>query len=112
MATFDLIECADFLKVDRNTVMKLAGRGELTGAKIGRAWVFLEEDVVMFLRKKAAEQTTARLQGAFEPEADATVARAIARQLPTQDQRRPGRRARALPTLPELPEVGSQIATA
>jgi hypothetical protein len=100
MRTFDLIECADFLKVDRNTVMKLAGRGELLGAKIGRAWVFLEEDVVTFLRKKAQEQTTARLQGAYEPEVDEKVARAIARQIPVQDPRRPGRRARPLPILP------------
>lgn len=99
MRTLDLIECSDFLKVDRKTVMKLAGRGELIGAKIGRAWVFLEEDVVIFLRKKATEQTTARLQGAYEPEADAMVARAIARQMPVQDQRRPGRRARPVPSL-------------
>ena len=112
MKTFDLIECADFLKVDRNTVMKLAGRGELLGAKIGRAWVFLEEDVVAFLRRKAQDQTNARLQGAFEPEADERVARAIARQIPTQDPRRPGRRARALPALPELPEMRGQIAAA
>ena len=102
MRTFDLIECAEFLKVDRNTAMKLAGTGELPGAKIGRAWVFLEDDVVAFLRKKTQEQSLARLQGTHEPETDARVARAIARQLPTPDLRRPGRRARNLPELPGL----------
>lgn len=112
MRTFDLIECAEFLKVDRNTAMKLAGTGELPGAKIGRAWVFLEDDVVAFLRKETQEQSLARLQGAYEPETDARVARAIARQIETPDRRRPGRRARALPTLPELPQPYGQIATA
>ncbi|MFM0628857.1 helix-turn-helix domain-containing protein [Paraburkholderia xenovorans] len=99
MRTFDLIECADFLKVDRNTAMKLAGTGELPGAKIGRAWVFLEDDVVAFLRKRTQEQSLARLQGAHEPETDARVAKAIAKQFATADLRRPGRRARPLPTL-------------
>ncbi|MEX3916004.1 helix-turn-helix domain-containing protein [Paraburkholderia sp. BR10872] len=101
MRTFDLLECADFLKVDRNKVLRLAGSGELRGAKIGRAWVFLEDDVVTYLRKQIHEQTAARLQGFPEPETDAKVARAIARQVPTLDQRRPGRRARALPSLPD-----------
>ena len=101
MKTFDLIECADLLKVDRNTVMKLAGTGELPGAKIGRAWVFLEDDVLTFLRKKVREQSLSRLQGAHEPETDSRVARAIARQFDTPDRHRPGRRARVLPRLPE-----------
>jgi hypothetical protein len=107
MRTFDLIECAEFLKVDRNTAMKLAGTGELPGAKIGRAWVFLEDDVVGFLRKKTLEQSLARLQGAHEPEVDARVARAIARQITSPDKRRPGRRARMLPQLPELSETAA-----
>lgn len=99
MRTFDLIECAEFLKVDRNTAMKLAGTGELPGAKIGRAWVFLEDDVVTFLRKKTQEQSLARLQGAQEPETDARIAKAIAKQFTTLDPRRAGRR-RSIPTLP------------
>jgi hypothetical protein len=102
MRTFDLIECADFLKVDRNTAMKLAGTGELPGAKIGRAWVFLEDDVVAFLRKRTQEQSLARLQGAFEPEVDARVAQSISKQLGIPDRRRPGRRARLLPELPTI----------
>ncbi|MFP3611369.1 helix-turn-helix domain-containing protein [Paraburkholderia sp. SIMBA_050] len=103
MRTFDLIECAEFLKVDRNTAMKLAGTGELPGAKIGRAWVFLEDDVVAFLRKRTQEQSLARLQGAVEPEADAMVARAIARTIAIPDRRRPGRKARIPPSLSAYP---------
>jgi excisionase family DNA binding protein len=102
MKTYDLLECADLLKVDRNTVMKIAGTGELPGAKIGRAWVFLEDDVLTFLRKKVQEQSIARLQGAYEPETDARVAKAVAKQFATLDRRRPGRRARTLPSLDSL----------
>lgn len=102
MKTYDLIECADLLKVDRNTVMKIAGTGELPGAKIGRAWVFLEDDVLSFLRKKVQEQSNARLQGAHEPETDEKVAKAITRQFATPDPRRPGRRARLLPSLDHI----------
>ncbi|CAN7440544.1 helix-turn-helix domain-containing protein [Paraburkholderia terricola] len=80
--------------------MKLAGTGELPGAKIGRAWVFLEDDVVAFLRKKTQEQSLARLQGAYEPEVDSRVAKAIARNLGSIDPRRPGRRRQPPPSLP------------
>ena len=102
MKTYDLIECADLLKVDRNTVLKIAGTGELPGAKIGRAWVFLEDDVLSFLRKKVQEQSNARLQGAHEPEADANLAKAVARQFNLPDQRRRGRRPRPLPDLTHI----------
>ncbi|WP_213766776.1 helix-turn-helix domain-containing protein [Caballeronia sp. dw_19] len=101
MKTYDLLECADLLKVDRNTVLKIAGTGELAGAKIGRAWVFLEDDVLAFLRKKVQEQSNARLQGAHEPETDEKLAKAVARQFTTPDRRRPGRPARPLPALPD-----------
>lgn len=104
MRTFALLECADFLKVDRNKVLKLAGRGELPGAKIGRAWVFLEDDVVTYLRKNIQEQTAARLEITSTAEANEQLARAIARQLPIQAPRRRGRRPRPLPSLPPLPE--------
>ncbi|CAN7434101.1 DNA-binding protein [Caballeronia sp. LjRoot34] len=80
----------------------MAGTGELAGAKIGRAWVFLEDDVLSFLRKKVQEQSIARLQGAHEPEADDKLAKAVARQFDIPDQRRPGRRARTLPDLANI----------
>jgi excisionase family DNA binding protein len=98
MKTFDLFECADFLKVDRNTVLKLAGTGEIPGAKIGRAWVFLEDDVVAFLRKRIGEQTAERIQGLFDRDADDKLNLALAREV-APDRRRPGRRRRSLPAL-------------
>lgn len=60
MRTLDLNECADFLKIDRSTALKLAGDGLLPGAMFGRAWVFLEDDIVEYVRATAAEQMRAR----------------------------------------------------
>ncbi|TKC83958.1 helix-turn-helix domain-containing protein [Trinickia terrae] len=106
MRTFDLQECADFLKVDRTTAMKLAQQGDIVGARIGRAWVFLEDDVVAFLREQAQKQTLERLEGRTNPDHEETDRRthaAIQRQLQPATTRKPGRTARALPRLPDLP---------
>lgn len=106
MRTFDLQECADFLKVDRTTAMKLAQQGEIVGARIGRAWVFLEDDVVAFLREQAQRQTLERLEGRTTPDhvdTDRRTQAAIRHQVQQQPLRRPGRVARALPRLPDLP---------
>jgi len=104
--TFDLQECADFLKVDRTTAMKLAQQGDIVGARIGRAWVFLEDDVVAFLREQAQQQTLERLEGRTRPdyaETDRRTHAAIQRQLQQAPARKAGRTARALPRLPDLP---------
>ncbi|MBR8032313.1 helix-turn-helix domain-containing protein [Burkholderia vietnamiensis] len=104
MRTFDLQECADFLKVDRTTAMKLAQRGDIVGARIGRAWVFLEDDVVAFLREQAQRQTLERLEGRSDSaEIDRRTQAAIQRQLQPAPPRRAGRVARALPRLPDPP---------
>ncbi|TDA46211.1 helix-turn-helix domain-containing protein [Burkholderia pyrrocinia] len=106
MRTFDLQECADFLKVDRTTAMKLAQQGDIVGARIGRAWVFLEDDVVAFLREQAQQQTLERLEGRTTPnhaDIDRRTQAAIQRQLLQPAARKPGRTARALPRLPDLP---------
>lgn len=97
MRSMDLLECAEFLKVDRTTAMKLAQRGEIVGARVGRAWVFLEDDVVAFLRKTAQQQTLCRLQGLGDA-TDHSAPSAISFTLP--DRRRPGRKARMPPALP------------
>lgn len=59
MKTFDLQGAADFLKVDQSTVKRMAQRGEI-GAKVGRAWVFREEDLDTYLREITVSQTAAR----------------------------------------------------
>ena len=110
MRTFDLQECADFLKVDRTTAMKLAQQGDIIGARIGRAWVFLEDDVVAFLREQAQKQTLERLEGRVIPNASETDRRAhaaITRQLQNAPKHKRGRPARPLPRLPDQPQQAS-----
>lgn len=58
--TMDIEECAAYLKVHRTTVLELADKGELPGAQVGRAWVFLADDVESYLRKRVREQTADR----------------------------------------------------
>ena len=60
MKTLDIIECAEFLKIERTHALKLAGEGTLPGAKIGKAWVFLEEDLVEYLRMQVRMQQRQR----------------------------------------------------
>jgi excisionase family DNA binding protein len=60
MRTLDIDECAEFLKIERTHALKLAGNGTLPGAKIGRAWVFLEDDVVEYLRAEVRKQMRER----------------------------------------------------
>jgi len=68
MDTFDIDSCAEFLNVNRTTILELAGNGELPGARIGRAWVFLKEDVIDFLRAKIREQSAERRASARKTE--------------------------------------------
>lgn len=61
MRTLTLSEAADLLKVHENRVMEWAGQGIIPGAKLGRAWVFIDEDLTAFVRKQIAEQTEKRI---------------------------------------------------
>ena len=60
MKTYDINEAADFLKIDRSTALELANLGTLPGAKVGRAWVFMEDELVAYLRDVTRKQTQAR----------------------------------------------------
>jgi excisionase family DNA binding protein len=60
MKTLDIMECAELLKIERTHALTLAGNGTLPGAKIGRAWVFLEEDLVEYLRTEVRKQMRER----------------------------------------------------
>lgn len=52
--TLDLYEAADFLKVHWQTLRIKAKTGEIPSAKIAKRWVFLEEDLVSYLRSQYA----------------------------------------------------------
>ena len=100
MKTYDVNEAADFLKIDRSTALDLANVGALPGAKVGRAWVFMEDELVNYLRDVTRKQTQER-----RAQADATNALRTAIRNPQPTLRR---RSRVLPALPELPgEIAS-----
>jgi excisionase family DNA binding protein len=48
--TFNLLEAADYLKVHWQTLRRKAKSGEIPAAKLGRRWVFLQIDLVSYLR--------------------------------------------------------------
>lgn len=61
MKTLNLTEAAELLKVHENRVMDWAAQGIIPGAKLGRAWVFIDDDLIAFVRKQINEQTTTRV---------------------------------------------------
>jgi excisionase family DNA binding protein len=92
--TLDLDECAALLKVHPNTVAERAAAGDLPGAKIGRAWVFIEDEVLDYLRAQVQIQVAQRkTKQARQP-----IAYFVP---PTKSRRKP------LPRLPILPIVAS-----
>jgi len=97
MKTFDIHEAADFLKIDRTTALELAGTGVLPGAKVGRAWVFMEDELVAYLRDVTRKQTQERRVDAEARSAPPGAA------VTFNGPRRPHNRRRAPPVLPELP---------
>src|SRR5688572_30086592 len=50
MQSLDLKEAAQFLKMHPEEVRRRARSGYLPGAKAGKRWVFLEDDLVAYLR--------------------------------------------------------------
>ena len=50
MKTLNLIEASAFLKMHAEEVRQRAKAGKLPGAKLGKRWVFLEDDLVEYLR--------------------------------------------------------------
>ena len=102
MKTYDINETADFLKVDRATALGLAGSGELPGAKVGRAWVFLESDLVDYLRDRVRRETTERKEE--------TALRQRKSKEPQIYAAKPFNRRKR--ELPKLPELGGEIGAA
>src|SRR3990167_3762018 len=52
MNTFNIERAAQFLGTHKETLRRLAVSGQVPGVKIGRSWVFIEQDLVMHIRNK------------------------------------------------------------
>jgi len=50
--TLNLKEAASFLKIHPQTLRTRAIAGELPGAKIGKSWVFIKEDLAHVIRSR------------------------------------------------------------
>jgi hypothetical protein len=60
MKTYGLEAAADFLHIGKTTLLALAGKGIVPGAKIGREWVFSDEGLENYLRTETEKQTAKR----------------------------------------------------
>ena len=58
-ATFGLQEAAAFLRCHPEELRRRAKAGQIPGAKVGRAWVFLEQDLAEYLRSLYAPRRQA-----------------------------------------------------
>ena len=52
MRTLDLKEAAALLKMHPQTVRRLAIKGELPAAKPGKCWLFVEDDLLAWVRSR------------------------------------------------------------
>lgn len=98
MRTLDIMECAEFLKIERTHALKLAGDGTLPGAKIGKSWVFLEDDLADYLRAQVRLQARQR---AVEQEVHADLDKRVMQPLSPM-HRRPKKERPKLSDLPEF----------
>ena len=101
MRTLNLIETAEFLKINGKTAQEMAAKGDLPGCKIGRSWVFLEDDLVTYLREQVDIQRQERLERFSESANDSTEIESPPPKPETSRQRR-GRR-KTPPQLPVIP---------
>lgn len=69
--TFDLIEAAQYLRMSPAVLRQKACRGLVRGGKPGKCWVFLESDLVAFLRSLYSAHGQAPLSGCGRKEATA-----------------------------------------
>lgn len=102
MKTYDLTEAAELLKCNPETVREIVAAGEIIAARVGVAYVIMEEDLVDYLRRQARAQTQARRARA-EGEAALEGRGTVTPIRQTRAQRR-GRRITP-PELPDLPNL-------
>lgn len=60
MKTYDLETAGQFLNVSPSTMRQFAASGVVPGAKLGKRWVFTDEDLESYVRAEVKKQTGAR----------------------------------------------------
>lgn len=60
MKTLKLEDAAAFLMISADTMKDLAADGSVPGAKIGKAWIFTDEDLEQYVRDAVRRQTAER----------------------------------------------------
>ena len=68
MKTLTREEAAELLHIHKDTVAQLAASGSLPGAKAGRRWVFIEMDLIEWLRGRYAANSTGGKECLFSKE--------------------------------------------
>jgi len=66
MQTFDLKQAAQFLQMSPATLGEKARSGQIPAAKPGKSWVFLEDDLVTFIRSLYSVPGQTPLSGSSE----------------------------------------------
>ena len=61
METFTLKQAAKFLNMHWQTLREKAKSGQIPGAKIGKQWVFIRDDLVSYIRSQYACQRSSDL---------------------------------------------------
>ncbi|MGC1181333.1 helix-turn-helix domain-containing protein [Legionella sp.] len=60
MKTLNILETAQFLGAHKETVRRLASSGQIPGVKIGKKWIFIERDLVEYIRSKYSSVVTSQ----------------------------------------------------
>ena len=60
MDTIDTTECAALLRCSPDQVEEMARAGDLPGLKIGRAWLFVRADLLLYLAERARDEAHKR----------------------------------------------------
>ncbi len=67
MTTLNITGAAEVLKVHPNRILEMIHDGRLPAARIGRAWVLMERDVVDYVERQIMVQTQQRRLGKSTP---------------------------------------------
>lgn len=64
MNTLNIEQAAEFLGAHKETIRRLVASKEIPGVKIGKKWIFIEQDLVEYMRSKYSTGVTS--QGAAQ----------------------------------------------